>query len=57
MTATARKTTEATATSVAGTGTVVIMAKRPARKFDLKRYYAYVERLPTVAASRSGRTA
>lgn len=36
MTATARKTTEATATSVAGTGTVVIMAKRPARKFDLK---------------------
>jgi hypothetical protein len=32
-------------------------SENTARKFDLKRYYAYVERLPTVAASRSGRTA
>jgi deoxyribodipyrimidine photo-lyase len=28
-----------------------------ARKFDLKPYYAYVEGLPTIAESRSGRTA
>ncbi len=28
-----------------------------ARKFDLAPYYAYVERLPTIAESRSGRTA
>jgi deoxyribodipyrimidine photo-lyase len=28
-----------------------------ARKFDLKPYYAYVERLPTIADCRAGRSA
>jgi deoxyribodipyrimidine photo-lyase len=32
-------------------------SENTARKFDLEPYYAYVERLPTIAASRSGRTA
>jgi deoxyribodipyrimidine photo-lyase len=32
-------------------------SENTARKFDLEPYYAYVEGLPTIAASRSGRTA
>jgi hypothetical protein len=28
-----------------------------ARKFDLKPYYAYVERLPAIAEARAGRPA
>jgi hypothetical protein len=28
-----------------------------ARKFDLEPYYAYVERLPTIAEARAGRSA
>jgi len=31
-------------------------SENTARKFDLKPYYAYVERLPTIAEARSGRT-
>jgi deoxyribodipyrimidine photo-lyase len=33
------------------------VSENTARKFDVKPYYAYVERLPTIAEARSGRGA
>ena len=35
-------------------GVRYMSSENTARKFDLKPYYAYVERLPTIAEARSG---